>query len=85
MAVVITQTQLRTLKIKVSAMGAVTEIKEVLSAVPLNDIDSITVKRMGLGGILAITARGGNPIKLECRVGPARELADAFERAKANA
>jgi hypothetical protein len=85
MAVVITPRRLLTVRIKISPMGAVTQVKEVLSAVPLSDIESMTVKRLGLGGILAITPRGGDPIKLECRVGLARELADVFDSAKAAA
>ena len=32
----------------------------------------------GLGGLLIITPRGGQPIKLECRVGRAREFVAAF-------
>jgi hypothetical protein len=85
MALVITQGRLLTVKIKISAMGAVTEVKSVMSAVPLRDISSFEVKRFGLGGILTITPVGGGPIKLECRVGLARELATAFESAKVSA
>jgi hypothetical protein len=84
MAVVITQKRLITAKIKISAMGAVTEVKEVMSSLPISEIDSVTAKRLGLGGILSITANGGDPVKLECRVGPARELVEAFEKAKAS-
>jgi hypothetical protein len=82
MAVVLTQHRLLTLDIKISAMGHVTAVKDVMSAVPLAEVDSIEAKRLGLGATLTLTARGGDPIKLECKVGPARELADAFSQAK---
>jgi hypothetical protein len=82
MAVIVTQRRLITAKIKISAMGAVTEVKELMSSLPVGEIESVTAKRLGLGGILSITAKGGDAIKLECRVGPARELVDAFEKAK---
>jgi hypothetical protein len=84
MAVVVTEKRLITAKIKISAMGAVTEVKEIMSSLPIGEIDSIAAKRLGLGGILSITAKGGDAVKLECRVGPARELVDAFEKARAS-
>ncbi len=64
-------------------MGKVTEVKEVLSAVPLISMDSIEAKRFGLAGILTLTAVGGAPIKLECKVAGADAFAEAFKRAKA--
>jgi hypothetical protein len=85
MAIVVTNRRLITARIKVSAMGAVTQITEMMSAVPLSNIAEMTAKRMGLGGTLAITPAGGEAIKLECRVNAARDLVDAFNKAKANA
>ena len=79
-AVVITESRLLTLETKISAMGAVSEIKNLLSAVPLSSIDSIEVKRFGLSGVLVIAA-GGDPIKLEGKVGNLKPLADAFAAA----
>jgi hypothetical protein len=57
----------------------------VLSALPLSSIQDVSQKRLGLGGILSITAIGGDPIKLECRVGQAKALVEAFESARASA
>jgi hypothetical protein len=83
-AVVVTPTSLITLKVKVSAMGAIKEITEVLSTVPLADVDALAVKRMGLTGVLEISV-GGNAFKLEGKPGDMKELVDAFDRAKAAA
>src|SRR5690349_6958016 len=76
-AVVVTERRLLTLDTKISAMGAVTELKELLSALPLSEIDSVEAKRFGLGGVLAITA-GGNTVKLEGKVGDLKTIADGF-------
>ncbi len=61
--------------------GAITAVKELLSAVGLSDVESIEARRFGLGGILIIRPRGGEPIKLDCRAGRAREFVEAFNRA----
>jgi hypothetical protein len=81
-AIAITPTSLVTMKVKVSAMGAIKEVTEVLSVVPLGDVDGLEVKRMGLTGVMEISAGGGS-FKLEGKPGDMKELADAFERAKA--
>lgn len=83
-AVAITATSLVTMKVKVSAMGAIKEVTEVLSVVPLGDVDSLVVKRMGMTGVMEISAGGGS-FKLEGKPGDLKELADVFERAKAAA
>jgi hypothetical protein len=83
-AVAITPTSLVTMKVKVSAMGAIKEIAEVLSVVPLADVDSLQVKRMGLTGVLEIKAGEGS-FKLEGKPGDMKDLVDVFERAKATA
>src|SRR4051794_11873697 len=80
-AVAITATSLITMKVKVSAMGAIKEIAEVLSVVPLGDVDSLEVKRMGLTGVMEISARGGS-FKLEGKPGDMKELAEVFVRTK---
>ncbi|HSC04476.1 MAG TPA: hypothetical protein VLC49_14195 [Solirubrobacteraceae bacterium] len=49
----------------------------------LQEVESIEAKRFGLAGILIITARGAEPIKLECQVGRARQFAEAFALAVA--
>ena len=81
-AVAITPTSLVTMKVKVSAMGAIKEVTEVLSVVPLAEVDSLEVKRVGLTGVMEITA-GGSSFKLEGKPGDMKELADVFARAKA--
>jgi hypothetical protein len=71
-----------TMKVKVSAMGAIKEVVEVLSIVPLAEVDSVEVKRMGLTGVMEISAGGGS-FKLEGKPGHMKELAEVFARAKA--
>jgi len=80
MALLLTQRRLLTVKVGFSVGGTITGVKELLSAVGLGDIESMEAKRFGLGGLLIITPRGGQPIKLECRVGRAREFVEAFAR-----
>jgi hypothetical protein len=80
MALALTQRRLLTLKVGFSVGGAITGVKEFLSAIALGDVESIEAKRVGLGGLLIITPRGGQAIKLECRVGRAREFVEAFKR-----
>jgi len=83
-AVAITPTSLVTMKVKVSAMGAIKEVTEVLSVVPLAEVESLQVKRFGLTGVMEIKAGGGS-FKLEGKPGDMKELAEVFERAKAGA
>jgi len=83
-AVAITPTSLVTMKVKVSAMGAIKEVTEVLSVVPLAEVESLQVKRFGLTGVMEIKAGGGS-FKLEGKPGDMKELAEAFEPAKASA
>ena len=80
-AVAITARNLVTMKVKVSAMGAIKEITDVLSTVPLAEVDSVEVKRMGLTGVMEISAGGGS-FKLEGKPGDMKELAEVFARAK---
>ena len=83
-AIAVTATSLVTMKVKVSAMGAIKEVTEVLSVVPLGDIDALEVKRFGMTGVMEITAGGGS-FKIEGKPGDMKELAEVFERAKASA
>jgi hypothetical protein len=73
-AVAITASNLVTMKVKVSAMGAIKEVTE----------DSLEVKRAGLAGVMEITAGGGS-FKLEGKPGDMKELAEVFASAKASA
>ena len=83
--IAVTPTSLLTLALEMSLGGGqVKDVTEVLSTVPLGDVDSVEVKRMGLAGVMEITA-GGSSFKLEGKVNDMREFADAFERAKATA
>ena len=80
-AVAVTRTSFLTMEVGVSMGGQIKEVKEVLSTVPLGQVDSIEVKRMGLAGVMEISA-GGSSFKLEGKVKDMREFADAFDRAK---
>jgi hypothetical protein len=80
-AVAVTATSLVTMQVAVGIGGAIKEVKEVLSTVPLAGIDTIEVKRLGLTGVIEITA-GDSSFKLDGKVNDMRELAGAFERAK---
>lgn len=83
-AVAVTPTSLLTLAVKVSMMGKITDINQVLSQVPLGQVDSVTVKRMGAAGVMEIAAGGGS-FKLEGKVPDMRAVEDAFNNAKAGA
>jgi hypothetical protein len=84
MAVALTQRRLLTLRIGTPVgLGIGGEVKGLLSAVPIDDVDSIEVKRLLLGKTITVTVRGA-PIKLEANAAAgAGVLADAFVRAKA--
>ncbi len=83
-AVGVTRTSFVTMTVGVSMGGQIKEVKEVLSTVPLGEVDSVVVKRMGLAGVMEISA-GGSSFKLEGKVNDMREFAAAFDRAKAAA
>ncbi|HEU4980455.1 MAG TPA: hypothetical protein VFT14_04495 [Solirubrobacterales bacterium] len=83
-AVAVTPTDLLTMAVKVSFGGQIKEVTAVLSRVPLTDVDSVEVKRVGMAGVMEITA-GGSSFKLEGKVNDMREVAAEFERAKAGA
>ena len=83
-AVAVTPTSFITMEVAVSFGGQIKEIREVLSTVPLADVDSIEVKRLGLAGVMEVSAAGSS-FKLEGKVNDLREFATAFERARANA
>jgi hypothetical protein len=82
MAIVVTDRRLLALKVAFTMGGSIKGVDEVLGSVALREVDSIEARRVGLGGNLILAVRGGEPIKLECRVGRARELVDAYERAR---
>ncbi len=63
-------------------MGVSGKVKEVLSSVPIAEVDSIEVKRLLLGSRITLTVRGAS-MKLEAGGGArAKPLAEAFDRLK---
>jgi hypothetical protein len=72
-AVALTRSRLLTLKVSISMMGAVKDVQEITSAVPLTAVDAIHSK----WNVLTITV-GGTPIKLEAHPGASKEFATAF-------
>jgi hypothetical protein len=83
-AVAVTPTNLLTMAVKVSFGGRIKEVTRVLSRVPLVGVDSVEVKRMGMAGVMTITV-GDASFKLEGKPDDMRDVAAAFDRAKAAA
>ncbi len=83
MGVAVTQKRLLTLSIGAPiGMGLGGKVKDVLSSVPIAEVDSIEVKRLGLGKKVIITVRSV-PVTLEANAAAnASELAEAFTRVK---
>ena len=81
-------TQRRLLSISIAApigLGMGGKVKELVSAVPLSEVDSIEVKRLAAGKTITVTVRG-TPFVLEVGAGAnAKGVAEAFESAKAAA
>lgn len=77
---VLTNGRLLTLDLAISAMGAVKEVKGMLSELPLDHIDEIKSK----WNVLTISA-GEAQFKLECKPPAAKAFAKAFGAAKAAA
>ena len=79
MALALTPRRLLALKIGTPigpGMGG--KVKELLSSVPIADVDSIEVKRLLLGSRIILTVRGV-PVKLEAGAGArTKDLAEAF-------
>jgi hypothetical protein len=80
-AIAVTEANLITMSVGVSLTGKIKEVKEVLSIVPLTEIDSLEVKRFGMAGVMEIDA-GGTNFKLEGKVDDMRSVAAAFEQAR---
>jgi hypothetical protein len=65
------------------AMGKGGDIKELISAVPISEVDSIEIKRLLIGKVVVLTVNG-NSAKLEAGPGSnAKGLAEELARAKA--
>ena len=84
MALVLTNRRLLTLKIGMPiGFGIGGSVKELLSAIPLDQVDSIEVKRIALRLNITLTVRG---VEIQLESGgkaSAKELADEFSRVKA--
>ena len=84
MALAVTDRRLLSLKISNPVgLGIGGEVKELVSAAPLSDVDSIEVKRLAVGKTVTVTVRG-TPFVLEVGAGAnAKGVSEEFERAKA--
>jgi hypothetical protein len=66
-------------------LGIGGDVKELVSAAPLNEVESIELKRLAVGKTVTFTVRG-TPFVLEVGAGAnAKGVAEAFEQAKAPA
>src|SRR3954447_16648473 len=84
MALGITPTRLVSLKVTAPVgLGIGMKVQELLSAVPLAEVDSIEVKRLAMGKTVTVTIRGASFV-LEAGAGAdAKGVAEALERTKA--
>jgi hypothetical protein len=84
MALAVTDRRILSLKISNPVgLGIGGDVKELVSAAPLSDVDSIEVKRLAVGKTVTVTVRG-TPFVLEVGAGAnAKGVAEEFERAKA--
>ncbi len=82
MGVILTQRRLLVLDLGTTRITREPEVKELLSAIPLGNIATIEGKRAGLMGALEISSSAGGEVRLQCQAKPAREFAEAFDRAK---
>jgi len=83
MALAVTQRRLLSLSIASPiGLGIGGKVKELVSGVPISEVDSIEVKRLAVGKTVTVTVRG-TPFVLEVGAGAnANGVAEAFERAK---
>lgn len=77
---VLTNRRLVTLDLAISMTGGIKEVKNLLSEVPLDQVDEIKSK----WNVLTISA-GGVQFKLECKPPAAKELARVFAATKSAA
>jgi hypothetical protein len=84
MALALTESRLVVLEVSAPiAMGKGGDVKRLVSAVPLTDVDAIDIKRLLVGKVVHVTVRGVT-IKFEAGAGAdAKGLADAFARVAA--
>ena len=86
MALAVTNKRLLSLKISSPVgLGIGGDVKELVSASPLGEVDSIEVKRLAVGKTVTVTVRG-TPFVLEVGAGAnAKGVSEEFERAKGQA
>jgi hypothetical protein len=86
MALAVTPRRLLSLKVTAPiGLGIGMKAQELVSAVPVSEVDSIEVKRLAVGKTVTVTVRGV-PFVLEVGAGAdAKGVADALERAKVGA
>jgi hypothetical protein len=86
MALAVTQQRLLSLAIAAPiGLGVGGKVKDLVSAVPISDVDSIEAKRLAVGKTVTVTVRGV-PFVLEVGAGAnVNGVVEAFEQAKATA
>jgi hypothetical protein len=86
MALAVTPRRLLSLKVTAPVgLGIGMKVQELVSAVPISEVESIEVKRLAVGKTVTVTVRGV-PFVLEVGAGAnANGVAEALERAKATA
>jgi hypothetical protein len=82
--IVLTPTRLLSLRLAISFTGSVKEVKDLLGELPLAEVTSLDVSRMGAVGVIKVVANGFE-FKLEAKAGPAKQLAAAFDATRAGA
>jgi hypothetical protein len=78
---VLTPTRLVTLRLKISMTGSVKEVKELLGTLPLSEVTSFEVSRMGAAGVMKVAANGAE-FKLEAKGGAAKQFGAAVDQAR---
>ena len=81
MAIAVTNRRVATFKIGTPILGRGGNIKDLLSAIPLQAVDSWEYEKFGMREKTTITV-GGTPVQLEGAAG-GKELHEAYERARA--
>jgi hypothetical protein len=86
MALAVTPRRLLSLEVTAPiGLGIGMKVKQLAGAVPVSDVDSIEVKRLGVGKAVTVTVRGV-PFVLEVTAGAdVKGVVEALERAKAAA
>ena len=85
MALALSDRRLIVFKLETSGMGKPKGVMELVSSLPVGEVESIQVKRLLVGKTMTVNANGAEA-KLEVGAGQdAKGLAEQFERVKAGA